>query len=49
MISLALSQSIIAVLPEDERLALAAELRGLIPAVTFTLPVRDEVHWTRLR
>jgi SAM-dependent methyltransferase len=49
MISLALSQSIIAVLPEDERLALAAELRGLIPAVTFTLPVRDKVHWTRLR
>jgi SAM-dependent methyltransferase len=48
MISLSLSQSIVAVLPEDERLALAAELRELIPDVTFTLPVRDEIHWTRL-
>jgi SAM-dependent methyltransferase len=48
MISLALSQSIVAVLPEGERLALADELRGLIPDVTFTLPVRDEIHWTRL-
>jgi SAM-dependent methyltransferase len=48
MISLSLSQSIIAVLPEDERFAVAAELRELIPDVTFTLPVRDEIHWTRV-
>ena len=48
MISLVLSQSIIAALPEDERLALAGELRTLIPDVTFRLPVRDEIHWTRL-
>jgi hypothetical protein len=37
------------VLPEDQRLALAAKLRGLISDVRFTLPVRDEIHWTRLR
>jgi SAM-dependent methyltransferase len=48
VISLLLSQSIIAALPEDERLALAGELRRLVPDVTFTLPVRDEIHWTRL-
>ena len=48
MISLVLSQSIIAALPENERMTLASELRGLVPAVTFTLPVRDEMHWTRL-
>jgi hypothetical protein len=35
--------------PEDERLTLAAKLRELIPNATFTLPVRDENHWTRLR
>lgn len=48
MISLALSQSIIAALPEDERLALAGELRSILPDVTYTLPVRDEIYWTRL-
>jgi hypothetical protein len=48
MISLVLSQSIIAALPENERMALAGELRALVPDVTFTLPVRDEIHWTRL-
>jgi SAM-dependent methyltransferase len=48
LISLALSQSIIAVLSEDERLAVAAELRQLLPDVAFTVPIRDEIHWTRL-
>jgi len=48
MVSLLLSQSIIATLPEEERLGLAGELRTLVPDVTFTLPVRDEIHWTRL-
>jgi len=49
MISLALSQSVIAILPEDERLALAAELRSIIPDVTYRVPIRDEIYWTRLR
>ena len=49
MVSLALSQSICAVLPDDERAALAIELLGFIPDVTFRFPIRAEVHWTRLR
>jgi len=49
LVSLALSQSICAVLPDDERAALATELLGLIPDVTFRFPIRAEVHWTRLR
>jgi SAM-dependent methyltransferase len=49
MISLALSQSVIAMLPEEARVALAAELRSILPAVTYRLPVRDEIYWTRLR
>jgi SAM-dependent methyltransferase len=48
LISLSLSQSIIAALPDDERLAVAAELREVLPNVTFTVPVRDEIHWTQL-
>lgn len=49
MISLALSQSVIAILPESERVALAAELRSILPDVTYRVPVRDEIYWTRLR
>ncbi len=49
MVSLSLSQSICAVLPDDERVALADELRSVLPDVTYRLPVRDEIHWTRLR
>jgi SAM-dependent methyltransferase len=49
MVSLGLSQSVCAVLPDDERAALGAELLGLIPDVTFRLPLRAEVYWTRLQ
>ena len=44
MISLALSQSVIAMLSEEVRLGLAAELRSVLPDVTYRLPVRDEIH-----
>jgi hypothetical protein len=37
------------VLPEDERAALADELRSLLPEITYRVPVRDEIYWTRLR
>jgi SAM-dependent methyltransferase len=48
MVSLSLSQSICAVLPEDERTALADELRSHLPEITYRVPVRDEIYWTRL-
>lgn len=49
LVSLALSQSVCAVLPDEDRAMLAAELLSAIPDVDYRMPVRDEIYWTRLR
>jgi SAM-dependent methyltransferase len=49
LVSLALSQSVCAVLADEERATLAAELLSVIPDVEYRMPVRDEIYWTRLR
>ena len=49
LVSLALSQSVCAVLSDEERATLAAELLPVIPDVDYRVPVRDEIYWTRLR
>jgi SAM-dependent methyltransferase len=42
------SWSMVAALPDEERTALVEDLRALAPEAEYVLPLRTDLHWTRL-